>query len=324
MRLRELIEPTVSQTKISSTFSARKASDPRRSGVYAAVRGLRSDPNMVEKYLIMPSDLSKDAYYKYITAIKDQMAGNPHFPRVYRIKIVTDQDGDTRLSYVMERLAELDESSPKIISLIYEKTFGELGNWGNISPLSASNKWQMWDEIVIAIQNSVSSSDFSEIKDEELIKALKLIIDLKEKNNLSYDLFSTNFLIRPMGKFGPDIVIADPLSDILKSIVPERPRDKDIIKNPAVAAEYAIERGKPWPRAEPHILKDLSAAIGYGYKVKQGKWPELEDLILREKNPSAAAVYAIHILQRRWPEAERLIQQDPDQYQKYRNHFRML
>lgn len=324
MRLRELIEPTVSQTKISSTFGSRKAADPRKSGVYAAVRGLRSDPNMVEKYLLMPSDLSKDAYYKYVTAIKDQMAGNPHFPRVYRIKIVTDQDGDTRLSYVLERLAEMDNSSPEVISLIYEKTLGDLGNWGNISPLSTSNKWQMWNEIVSAIQDSVSSGDFSEIKDEELVKALKLIIDLKEKNDLSYDLFSTNFLIRPMGKYGPDIVIADPLSDILKSIVPERPKDETIMKNPSAAAEYAIERGKPWPRAEPYILKDLKAAIGYAYKVKQGEWPELENLILKEKHPVAAAIYAIHILRHRWPEAERLIQQDPEQYQKYRDHFRML
>lgn len=35
----------------------------------------------------------------------------------------------------------------------------------------------------------------------------------------------------------------------------------------------------PWPEAEPYILKDKRAAMGYAYYVKQKLWPELEAIL---------------------------------------------
>lgn len=80
-----------------------------------------------------------------------------------------------------------------------------------------------------------------------------------------------------------------------------------IIKDAKSAFDYAhdVLDKKPWPAAEPTIMKEPIWAYWYADKILKRPWPEAEPYII--KDLEVAFAYAVDILKRPWPEAEPLI-----------------
>ncbi len=94
---------------------------------------------------------------------------------------------------------------------------------------------------------------------------------------------------------------------------PKRVKEKiEAIKtDPVKALEYCRTKlRKPWPAAEPYIMKSPKVASAYALNILKHRWPEAEPYIM--KDPEAAVPYAnILFTQRKWPEAEPYIIKDP-------------
>lgn len=71
-----------------------------------------------------------------------------------------------------------------------------------------------------------------------------------------------------------------------------------IKKDAKAASEYCIFNKVRWPEAEPYIAMDLEAAIIYLREIKQSKWPELEQEILKQQDIDSALEYAKQIGER--------------------------
>ena len=96
--------------------------------------------------------------------------------------------------------------------------------------------------------------------------------------------------------------------------------DNVMINAPKIAFDLAVKRPDLRPRLEPTIMKNGNSAYWYSYIVlKRRPWPEAEPYIM--KDPGGACHYAKYILKRRWPEAEPYIMKDPELWEKYKKHF---
>jgi len=93
-------------------------------------------------------------------------------------------------------------------------------------------------------------------------------------------------------------------------------QELDILKtDPDLASMWAtIAFKKPWPDAEPYIIKNEVAAFRYAAHVK-GKWPEFEQQLLDHGSTYHKARYAAKFFNGKWPEAERTL--SPDELQLY-------
>jgi len=73
-----------------------------------------------------------------------------------------------------------------------------------------------------------------------------------------------------------------------------------------------------WPEAEDIILKDAWAASSYARYVLKSRWPEAEHIIC--KDAQAASSYACDVLKSPWPEAEDIISKDARALQWYKQN----
>lgn len=73
----------------------------------------------------------------------------------------------------------------------------------------------------------------------------------------------------------------------------------------------ALDKGERIPKLEQKILKDLNVAIMYAQGVIKGRWPELEQKLLKNPVPAGfpyvAIIYTKCVIKGRWPELENFI-----------------
>jgi len=98
---------------------------------------------------------------------------------------------------------------------------------------------------------------------------------------------------------------------------PYPPAEPGILKSSHYSTQYAIEilHGR-FPEAEELIASDPKTAYLYATRVIEGRWPQGEPAMM--KDPNTAYDYAYVILGQRWPEAEPYIKQDENAWGAYK------
>lgn len=89
-----------------------------------------TDPHMVRKHNIQPygktGAAGADGYNKFIELLISQEIDNPHFPRVYNIKKITDANGNHIHTYQIEKLEEFYENvTPDLLNAFMEHNLTE-------------------------------------------------------------------------------------------------------------------------------------------------------------------------------------------------------
>lgn len=64
-------------------------------------------------------------------------------------------------------------------------------------------------------------------------------------------------------------------------------------------------------KLEKYILKDLNIAVRYCAVLKKERWEELEEALIAQKNYIDICLYAESVICGRWPEVEDLLMRDP-------------
>lgn len=83
------------------------------------------------------------------------------------------------------------------------------------------------------------------------------------------------------------------------------------VEDPSWAYHKASQAGHRVPELEPAILQSMVFANLYCRNVIKGRWPEYEDLLLKNKSAEDLFYYARDVIHGRWPEAEPFIMEDP-------------
>lgn len=223
------------------TMKDREENNPNKdlknpAGWYSAGQTNPRDPHEFIKKTHLTSLLDKDAYFQYVTEIRELKQNgytNPFFPQVYNIDIVQDTKGNQRPRYRIEKLQPGDDYSEAALLGLYERLFikefdtERLKNTSNASRL-------IWDEIARHCDRAAKSNNYSNIRDEELEQALRLVAKLVDENYSSWnvDLHSNNIRIRG-SNVGPQLVLMDPISDGGSSIP-----DSDTVKSGPKANKF--------------------------------------------------------------------------------------
>jgi hypothetical protein len=88
-----------------------------------------------------------------------------------------------------------------------------------------------------------------------------------------------------------------------------------IAQEPWLILRYCRDREIRWPEAEPVLLTNVSASLRYAISVIEGRWPELESLLLDRYRQDPADTepftdrYERKIMDGNWPEYEQLKRQ---------------
>lgn len=223
----EMIEPTVSDVNFSGKLVQHP--EPRWNpdndkklggrGNFSTVRPDKKDPHMVRKNHHSPimSDIDdQDGYIPFINhLIRHKLMGEYiNLPRVYDVKKITDREGDYIYSYTIEKLIDGKNVSIEELNTIIDRTLGDEPakgmSWSSREESSVKpkilNQW-FGAQIEYGLTNG-----FYNIKDEELIKALKLIDFVNDRNpNNVTDIHGGNIMYRRT-PHGLQLVISDPLA----------------------------------------------------------------------------------------------------------------
>lgn len=184
-------------------------------GWYSGGQTNPRDPHEFIKKPHLTAKLDKDAYYKYVMEIrelKQQGYHNPFFPQVYNVNIVQDPKGNQRPRYRIEKLQQGDRFPTSTLIGMYERLFNDEFDMKRID--SYSNKsWAIWSEIADQCNRAVERSNYTNIKDDQLMEALVLIDRIIQENpEWNVDLHVNNIRVRG-SSVGPQLVLMDPISD---------------------------------------------------------------------------------------------------------------
>ena len=170
-----------------------------------------NDPHLVAKVPMYPSVLDRDAYFHYISyVVDDNLASeNPWFPRIYDIVLV-DTALKTELVHYnikMEKLLTRSDCSPEEMNVLVKNTV----NLAYYHPEEEDKRLDMNGYLVDVCRYALKFGDFTRIKDQALIDALKVIKTVMQEGNYTSDIGGSNIMYRriPTGIQG---VLTDPLS----------------------------------------------------------------------------------------------------------------
>lgn len=176
-------------------------------GVHASVVN-DEDPFMVRKSQLRTKD-DPDAYYHWVKAIAPYISSNPYLPRVY---VVNDNKSDWGMTptYKMEKLVDYTQVPLDVlISLYYKEVpnpsdvyIDDLVSYTATEPLEKEK--MLWKKITQAVLHPGQEN-------KHIDQAINIVYMLINKNLGHFDLHPGNFMIR-MGKFGPQLVITDPIA----------------------------------------------------------------------------------------------------------------
>jgi hypothetical protein len=172
------------------------------------------DPHEFVKKPHLTAKLDQDAYYTYVMEIrklKQQGYQNPFFPQVYNVDITQDTKGNQRPRYRIEKLQSgYSDYPPEALEGLYERLFSdEL----QVDSSFNNRSYAIWYEISLQLRRAVQRSNYTNIRDDQLIEALMLIGKIiEEHEGWNEDLHVENIRIRG-SRTGPQLVLMDPISD---------------------------------------------------------------------------------------------------------------
>jgi hypothetical protein len=184
-------------------------------GWYSGGQTNPRDPHEFIKKPHLTAKLDKDAYYKYVMEIRElKQKGyhNPFFPQVYNIDITQDPKGNQRPRYRIEKLQQGDSFPVRTLVGMYERYFMDEFDMNTIDTYS-NKSYGVWREIANQVNRAVERSNYTNIRDDQLIEALMLIVKLIQENpDWNVDLHVNNIRVRG-SSVGPQLVLMDPISD---------------------------------------------------------------------------------------------------------------
>ena len=230
-QLLELVQTNVSHEKRDRLHDTSYKGE-KGAGYYSAVDSDPEDPHMVKKRSINPMQSDEhDAYRFFIDQLIDNdfINRNPYFPRVYDVKGMTDDQGRHANEYRMEELIpHRDVSEEELLSMM-DRIFNDTdikSRWddytskinsegGAFRDIPSLDKIQL--RITHNIENAIYRGDFSNIKDETMVEAGKMLntimdnADTDGDKQLMLDFNKDNIMYR-RGKYGLQPVITDPFN----------------------------------------------------------------------------------------------------------------
>jgi hypothetical protein len=184
-------------------------------GWYSGGQTNPRDPHEFIKKPHLTAKLDKDAYYKYVMEIRElKQKGyhNPFFPQVYKVDITQDPKGNQRPRYRIEKLQQGDSFPVRTLVGMYERYFMDEFDMNTIDTYS-NKSHGVWREIANQVNRAVERSNYTNIRDDQLIEALMLIDKLIQENpDWNVDLHVNNIRVRG-SSVGPQLVLMDPISD---------------------------------------------------------------------------------------------------------------
>lgn len=200
----ELVQPAVFKRYASKLQDIPKPADEIGRGVFSRVVPHPEDPHLVQKYNIHPLGPKRarvaDGFEQYVDfLIKYNLMDNVHFPKVYKVKTVTDAGGERKNFYEIEKLYPLRQMTDEELASISENVFG------SSYTLVPSN-------IAERIEYAVTDTAWREkIKSESLKNAIEALVKISKESDFSLDIHEDNIMFRRT-PHGPQLVISDPFS----------------------------------------------------------------------------------------------------------------
>lgn len=194
-----------------------KTSDRAYGSAFSKVKDIRDEPHMVKKYNHRPMDvnahkkLSVDGFNFFIEQIIEKgETDNIHFPRVYSMKKIVDDDNQFIHTYNVEKLIPSSALSKEELLKVCEELFGADGEALGYS------KAGLEDIIIGKINYALQYHDYDDIESESLIEALKILNDIvksavKLKRSHCLDLHLQNIMYRRT-PIGIQLVLNDPIA----------------------------------------------------------------------------------------------------------------
>ncbi len=179
-------------------------------GNSARVSPSKTDPHMVVKNDKNPNEQA-DNYNRYIQELikLDLIDTNPHFPRVYNIKKITDKYNKFIYKYVMEKLVKwealsVEEMETMADTVIIEPLPADFNNWGE------GKRWSYcYNEIMVVLEKEANDYD-NLIKQKTLKYAIAQIKQIGTHIRVRpNDIGGDNIMFRRT-PFGLQLVITDP------------------------------------------------------------------------------------------------------------------
>lgn len=184
-------------------------------GWYSGGQTNPRDPHEFIKKPHLTALLDQDAYYRYVMEIRDlkrEGYHNPFFPQVYNINIVQDPKGNQRPRYRIEKLQQGDTFSEQALIGMYNRLFYDEFDT-NITDMASNASYAVWREIAREVNRAVERSNYTNIRDDQLMEALVLIDRIIQENpGWNVDLHVNNIRVRG-SSVGPQLVLMDPISD---------------------------------------------------------------------------------------------------------------
>jgi len=195
-----------------------KTSDDEFNGsAFSKVKPIKNEPHMVRKYNHRPMDtnsrnrLSVDGFNLFIEQLIERgETDNIHFPRVYSIKKIVDDDNQYIHTYNIEKLLSSYSLSKQELLKICEESFGEDADSVKF------DKDQLEEIITGKINYALRHNYYDDITSESLLEALKILNNIvkyvvKLKRGHRLDLHSKNIMYRRTPT-GIQLVINDPIA----------------------------------------------------------------------------------------------------------------
>lgn len=214
-QLLELVEPTLTRKNTNLRFRAGNDNDDTAlgQGNYSTVKNDRNDPHMVRKHHHTPvDDRVDDGYVDFVNYLIKNKIQDVNLPRIYDIKEITDPSGQKIYKYQIEKLNSIKDISLKELQALINRSIDANYHVDTIKN-EDTYKRELLRQFGRDLENCLKASDYSRIKDEELIKTLQTIKDYTEtKEDTWLDMGNAGNLMFRRGPTGLQLVIADPFA----------------------------------------------------------------------------------------------------------------
>ncbi len=213
--LLELVEPIIHRKNTNLRFRYGNEADKSAlgQGQYSTVKNDRYDPHMVRKHHHTPlDDTVDDGYVHFVNYLIDKKIQAVNLPRIYNIKEITDPYGQKIYKYQLEKLNSIKNIDMEELQNLINRMIK-----AEYTTLQDSNVEHAKRELLRTfgrdLEKCIYDDDYRRIKDEELIKTLKIIKDyIKTKDDVWLDMGNAGNLMFRRGQTGLQLVIADPFA----------------------------------------------------------------------------------------------------------------
>lgn len=221
MKILELLEDyetSQKSVKLNRPIGYKKPDySQNNTGAFSSVHPDKNDPFMVRKSSMPKLDTNydpdtQDGYWKYIDMLQNnsKLRNNPFFPRVYGVKTIVGENGRKIKRANLEKLETFAEIETDLLaayanSIVKDDRFKQYVD----GEYTGYNNFDLAGTLSYKLESAIERRDYSAIKNDELIAALKAIEHFSRDYVL--DLHAANVMFR-RGPKGIHLVITDPIS----------------------------------------------------------------------------------------------------------------